>query len=172
MTEQHKTLTDGELAEEIAARPYPKVTEESIKAKIAGADYTIHLPTLTVCVITMQNGIKITCESACVDPRNFDPEIGRNLAYRNAFGKLWPLEGYLLAEQRVAPPALPDIELVSAKVHEAWMVTKHGQGVESRKSEAGEELMRPYDELSESAKDLDRGTVRAVYAAIEEARKS
>lgn len=44
---------------------------------------------------------------------------------------------------------LPDIELVSAKVHE------------------GEELMVPYDQLSEDVKDLDRGTVKAVYAALE-----
>jgi hypothetical protein len=63
---------------------------------------------------------------------------------------------------------LPDIEVVSAKVHEAWMKTKKAQGIESRKSELGEEMMVPYEELSEDSKDLDRGTVRAVYAAIEE----
>jgi RyR domain len=63
---------------------------------------------------------------------------------------------------------LPDIELVSAKVHDAWMESKKAQGIESRKSEKGEELMVPYDELSEEAKDLDRSSVRAVYAAIEE----
>ena len=65
---------------------------------------------------------------------------------------------------------LPDIELVSAKVHEAWMASKRAQGITSRKSETGEELMVPYDQLSEPAKDLDRNTVRAVYAAIERAR--
>lgn len=61
---------------------------------------------------------------------------------------------------------LPDIEIVSAKVHEAWMASKAAQGVTSRKSEAGEELIAPYEQLSEPAKELDRGTVRAVYAAI------
>jgi 16S rRNA G527 N7-methylase RsmG len=61
---------------------------------------------------------------------------------------------------------LPDIEIVSAKVHEAWMESKRAQGVTSRKSETGEELMVPYEELSEGAKELDRGTVRAVYEAI------
>ncbi|HYC01632.1 MAG TPA: hypothetical protein VEC57_21050 [Candidatus Limnocylindrales bacterium] len=65
---------------------------------------------------------------------------------------------------------LPDIELVSAKVHEAWMDSKRAKGVTSRLSELGEELMVPYEQLSESAKELDRGTVRAVYAAIEAAR--
>ena len=61
---------------------------------------------------------------------------------------------------------LPDIEVVSAKVHEAWMESKRAKGVTSRKSETGEELMVPYDQLSESAKELDRGSVRAVYEAI------
>ena len=64
---------------------------------------------------------------------------------------------------------LPDIEVVSAKVHGAWMESKLKQGVTSRKSETGEELIVPYDLLSEAAKELDRGTVRAVYAAIEAA---
>ena len=62
---------------------------------------------------------------------------------------------------------LPDIEIVSAKVHEDWMKTKRSQGVTTRKSETGEELMVPYDQLSEPAKDLDRNTVKTIYAAIE-----
>jgi len=63
---------------------------------------------------------------------------------------------------------LPDIEAVAEKVHDAWMESKQKQGVTSRKSESGEELMVPYNELSEQAKELDRGSVRAVYTAIEE----
>ncbi|MBV8857289.1 MAG: hypothetical protein JOZ96_01380 [Acidobacteria bacterium] len=66
-------------------------------------------------------------------------------------------------------PQLPDIEVVSAKVHEAWMESKRAQGVTSRKSETGEELMVPYEQLSEAAKELDRGSVRAVYEAIQAA---
>lgn len=66
---------------------------------------------------------------------------------------------------------LPDVELVSAAVHDAWMASKRAQGVESRRSETGEELMVPYAELSDAAKSLDRGTVLAVYAAIKAAAK-
>jgi len=62
---------------------------------------------------------------------------------------------------------LPDIEAVAAKVHEAWMQTKRARGIATRKSEAGEELMVDYELLSEEAKELDRSSVRAVYAAIE-----
>ena len=62
---------------------------------------------------------------------------------------------------------LPDIEAVAAKVHEAWMKSKLAHGVTTRRSEKGEELMVEYELLSEEAKELDRESVRAVYAAIE-----
>ncbi len=61
---------------------------------------------------------------------------------------------------------LPDIEQVSAQVHKAWIASKKANGITSRKAEDGEELMVPYDRLSEKAKDLDRNTVKAVYDAI------
>ena len=64
-------------------------------------------------------------------------------------------------------PQLPDIEIVAEKVHESWMEGKQAQGITSRLSETGEELMVPYRQLSEPAKDLDCITVRTVYAAIE-----
>jgi hypothetical protein len=60
-----------------------------------------------------------------------------------------------------------DIEAISGRVHEQWMEEKRSKGVTSRKSESDEELMVPYDQLSEAAKDLDRGTVKAVISAIE-----
>jgi hypothetical protein len=68
-----------------------------------------------------------------------------------------------------APVKLPDLEAVAAEVHVAWMASKRAQGIASRKAEDGEELMAPYAQLSEPAKDLDRNTVRAVYAAIQRA---
>lgn len=66
---------------------------------------------------------------------------------------------------------LPDIERVAAAVHEAWMEQKRANGVTTRQAESGEELMAPYAHLTEASKELDRATVRAVYAAIEKARK-
>lgn len=64
------------------------------------------------------------------------------------------------------PVVPPNVEEISSKVHKQWMESKRAQGVESRKSESGEELMVPYEQLSEAAKDLDRGSVRAVLSAI------
>jgi RyR domain. len=63
---------------------------------------------------------------------------------------------------------LPNIELVSELVHESWVQAKKTQGFHSRKAEDGEELMVPYNQLSEKAKDLDRNTVKAVYKAIKD----
>ena len=60
-----------------------------------------------------------------------------------------------------------DMEAIAAKVHEQWMAAKRAKGVTSRKSEAGEELMVPYAQLSEEAKQLDRGSVEAVLKAME-----
>jgi hypothetical protein len=62
---------------------------------------------------------------------------------------------------------LPDIETVAARVHKAWIQQKLEGGVTTRISESGEELMVPYEALSDPAKELDRATVRAVYAAIQ-----
>lgn len=57
------------------------------------------------------------------------------------------------------------LEAVSAAVHNQWMATTRAHGIESARSQWGEEQMVPYADLSERAKDLDRGTVRAVLAA-------
>ena len=67
------------------------------------------------------------------------------------------------------PAQLPDIELVSAKVHQAWMETKLAQGIHSRPAADGTEQMVPYESLPDALQELDRSTVRAVYAAIAQA---
>lgn len=94
-------MNDQQLEQAIAAQPHEKVTKEGIEARIKGTSYMV-LPdsTVTICNIKLENGYSVRGESACVDPRNFNMEIGRQLAYRDAFGKLWALEGYLLAERR------------------------------------------------------------------------
>lgn len=63
------------------------------------ATYPEALNLLTFCVITLKNGFTVTGESACASPENFDPEIGKKIAYDNAREKIWLLEGYLLKEK-------------------------------------------------------------------------
>jgi len=97
-----ENILAGEALEKaIESQPYPKVTKDSVEAKISKVDYLV-LPdsTVTICNITLHNGYSVRGESACVDPRNFNIEIGKGLAYKEAFNKLWPLEGYLLCENR------------------------------------------------------------------------
>ena len=77
-----------------------KVTLDGIKAKIKGETYLV-LPDgrTTVCQLTLENGYTVEGYSACVDPAEFNLNLGRKYAFEDAMAKIWPLEGYLLAEQ-------------------------------------------------------------------------
>ena len=55
--------------------------------------------TVTICAITLKNGFTVVGESACIDPNNFDRVIGQQVAYNNAFEKIWQLEGYRIKSQ-------------------------------------------------------------------------
>lgn len=78
----------------------PKVTVDLINSKIKGTTYTL-LPNgrTTICQITLENGFTIEGQSACVCIENFDSAIGNEFAYKDAYEKIWQLEGYLLAEK-------------------------------------------------------------------------
>jgi len=77
-----------------------RVTTDLIDSKIKGIT-TYRLPdtTITVAVITMENGWMQEGFSACADPANFDEQIGKEMAINNAYDKIWPLEGYQLKER-------------------------------------------------------------------------
>lgn len=93
-------MTNAELAAALEARPAPRVTEDQINQRITDVRYwVLEGTTTTLCQITLDNGYSVRGESACVSPANFDEAIGRTYAYKNAFRKLWPLFGFLLAEK-------------------------------------------------------------------------
>ena len=46
-----------------------------------------------------RNGFSVLGRGACVDPSNFNIEIGRKVARGQVENKLWELEGYLLQQQ-------------------------------------------------------------------------
>ena len=71
-----------------------KLTEEHLESLIAKKEFIRHGETLTICVVTLHSGFQLLGQSACLDPANFDAEIGEQIAYANAFEKLWQLEGY------------------------------------------------------------------------------
>lgn len=76
-----------------------KVTVEFLKSEIVDIEYTRLQGTLTHCAITVKNGFVFTGESACVDAANFDEEIGKKIAYENAFEKMWLPYGFLLKQK-------------------------------------------------------------------------
>lgn len=91
-------LNNKELDNKLSTRPAPRVTKEQIDKRIAGKRFLRMSTTLTHCVIELDNDYNVTGESACVSPENYDREIGERIAYDNAYAKLWPLFGFLLAE--------------------------------------------------------------------------
>ncbi len=71
-----------------------------ITSRIKDVDYIVMKDgRTTICTITMANDYTVNGFSACVDIKNFDAALGRKYSYEDAFNKLWPLEGYLLAER-------------------------------------------------------------------------
>lgn len=58
------------------------------------------------------------------------------------------------------------IDSLAEHVHDTYVRRSRENGVTSRLSPDGEEYMRPYADLSNAAKDLDRATVQAVINAI------
>lgn len=79
-----------------------KVTKDHLDHIVAQSQTTFTNPvgTLTHCVITLPCEFTVTGESACVDPANYNKELGEKYALENAVEKLWELEGYLLANDR------------------------------------------------------------------------
>ena len=98
----HTPPTDEQALEQTLQEKglvYPRVTPEQIDSLIDLIQYFRPTGTLTICVLTLKNGFNVTGESACVDPRNFNEQIGQDIAYRNARDKIWSLEGYHLASK-------------------------------------------------------------------------
>lgn len=107
-------MTDYELQANIdATAKAPRITPADIEANISGEYFFTAadgirgandlecesgdpLTLLTFCVIELRNGFTVTGESACASPENFNAEIGRQIARKNAVEKIWPLLGYAL----------------------------------------------------------------------------
>lgn len=80
-----------------------KLTIEDIQSKIESAIYMQPAgTTVTLAILTLSNGYSVTGESACLNPADFDAEMGKKIAYENAEEKIWVLEGYLRKENAFA----------------------------------------------------------------------
>ncbi|AIZ94814.1 hypothetical protein [Pseudomonas phage vB_PaeP_4029] len=77
-----------------------KVNPQDVKNMIVEESFTI-LPNglTTVCQLTLVNGWTVTGQSSCVDPDEFDAEIGIEIARRNAEDEVWKFAGYELMQK-------------------------------------------------------------------------
>lgn len=91
-------LNDKELDAAIEKTPAPRVTKEYMASRVKGTTFLKVGETVTICNLVLDNGYSVRGESACVNAANYNQEIGEKIAYDNAFNKLWPLFGFLLAE--------------------------------------------------------------------------
>lgn len=75
-----------------------KVTPERIQHLLETAEYQTStvFGKCTVMVAKLENGFVIVESSACVDPENYDEELGCELCFKKITDKLWELEGYAL----------------------------------------------------------------------------
>lgn len=94
-----KLISDEALNQLLAQSPAERVTDDYMKSRITDVKFHKLGPTLTHCTIHLDNGYQSTGESACVNPENYNQEIGEKLAHDAAYRKLWPLFGFLLAEK-------------------------------------------------------------------------
>lgn len=102
--------SDDEAA---AVATAPRVTLASMEAKVSekhfftAAQAIGHPPgeggplaILTICVVLLENGFSLLGKSAPAAAANFNAEFGQKLAYEDCIRQMWPLEGYLLRQQR------------------------------------------------------------------------
>ncbi len=78
----------------------PRVSPEVIDSLIVKEQFHVFPEsTVTVCCLTLKNGFTTIGESACADVKNFDEEVGKKIARKNARERIWLLEGYLLRQR-------------------------------------------------------------------------
>lgn len=78
----------------------PRVTPQRIDSIVTDEQYHVFPEsTVTVCLLTLENGFTVVGESACASPENFDAELGRKIARDHARNKIWQLEGYLVRQR-------------------------------------------------------------------------
>lgn len=74
------------------------VTEEQIENLLNNSEIEVRtiFYKCTVVAVKLPNGFILTESSACVDPLNYNEEIGKDICLERIKDKLWELEGYRL----------------------------------------------------------------------------
>ena len=112
-----------------------KVTLDDIKAKINSETYLV-LPDgrTTLCVLILQNGFTATGTSACVDPHEFNMDLGRKYSFQDAVREVCKLEAYLLAEKAYWDRARPVATNPTPPVKKPhWTQTPEGKKIMAKR---------------------------------------
>jgi hypothetical protein len=74
------------------------VTKEKVEEILAGSSLDIVKlgDKTTVVAATLPNGFVVVASSSCVDPENYDENIGVSICKKRIIDKIWELEGYVL----------------------------------------------------------------------------
>ena len=80
-----------------------RVTPEQIKSLLDDAETqeAVFWEKEVVVSYKLSSGFTVLGRGACVDPANFNIEIGRQVARGQAEDQLWQLEGYLLQNKLI-----------------------------------------------------------------------
>ncbi|MBW4460455.1 MAG: hypothetical protein KME47_09470 [Nodosilinea sp. WJT8-NPBG4] len=80
--------------------PDNKVTIEGINALLDASETSEHIFWGKELLVSykLPNGFAVTGRGACIDPNNFDLDVGRFVARQDAEDQLWLLKGYLLQQ--------------------------------------------------------------------------
>lgn len=77
------------------------VTVEAIEGLITSENYwQVPGDAVMVCALTLWNEYTVIGWAACVDPANFDLEIGKRMSREDAMRQVVPLVGYEMASRR------------------------------------------------------------------------
>lgn len=92
---------DNKIENELVAlgADAPRLKPESLELKIIEEKYIKLSERMMICILILENGYEVIGESSCIDPKNFDEGIGKQVSKQNAINKFWPIEGYLLKEK-------------------------------------------------------------------------
>lgn len=110
------TITDTQAQEILAGLAHPRITLEYIQSRIRHEEfiYPDGAPSLTLCLITLDNGFFALGMSAPAASQNFNQELGRKYSKENAMRDLWGKFGFALSEKIHASKigqALPGIKV-------------------------------------------------------------
>ena len=85
-----------------------KITKEHVEATLKNSKIEclkMGEKTTVVCV-TLPNKFEIIQTSSCVDPKNYDHELGKSICMKRVEDKIFELEGYLLQSIKFMGDAL------------------------------------------------------------------